>query len=145
MAYACAHGTPTQLKTVMRDVLAEFESTALSRLPELPNSIIQGDMNDANIVVEPSTDVIGVLDFGDMIYSKRVFELAVCMAYLLLRTPKGMSEVETAAAVLKGFSSVSRLNDTELYVVFPPRVGLWRANFRTVHTQFEKRACPRPG
>jgi hypothetical protein len=38
------------------------------------------------------------------------------MAYAMLRPAPGLSEVQTAAAVLQGYAEVAAVEETELYV-----------------------------
>lgn len=48
----------------------------------LPQQVIQNDANDHNIVVDATGDkVAGIIDFGDMVRTSRVNELAICIAY----------------------------------------------------------------
>ena len=46
-------------------------------------SVIHNDCNDHNIIVNEKK-AMGIIDFGDMVYSFQVLEPAVCMAYLAL-------------------------------------------------------------
>jgi Ser/Thr protein kinase RdoA (MazF antagonist) len=52
---------------------------------ELRRSIIHGDANDYNVLVDPdSLTVSGLIDFGDMVYSYTVDDLAIALAYVVL-------------------------------------------------------------
>jgi Ser/Thr protein kinase RdoA (MazF antagonist) len=52
---------------------------------ELRRSVIHGDANDYNVLVDPeSMTVSGLIDFGDMIYSYTVGDLAIALAYVVL-------------------------------------------------------------
>lgn len=52
---------------------------------ELRRSVIHGDANDYNVIVDPeSMTVSGLIDFGDMVYSYTVGELAIAVAYVVL-------------------------------------------------------------
>jgi Ser/Thr protein kinase RdoA (MazF antagonist) len=47
--------------------------------------VLMADFNDANIIVnEDATDVSGVIDFGDSLYSCRVYDIAIGVAYAML-------------------------------------------------------------
>lgn len=49
---------------------------------QLPQQVLHSDANDRNLVVSSDgSKVIGIFDFGDMVHSARVFELAICIAY----------------------------------------------------------------
>ena len=48
---------------------------------ELRRSVIHGDANDYNVIVDPqSMTVSGLIDFGDMVYSYTVGDLAIAVA-----------------------------------------------------------------
>lgn len=52
---------------------------------ELRRSVIHGDANDFNVLVDPdSMTVSGLIDFGDMVYSYTVGDLAIALAYVVL-------------------------------------------------------------
>jgi Ser/Thr protein kinase RdoA (MazF antagonist) len=52
---------------------------------ELRRSVIHGDANDHNVLVDPDTmRVSGLIDFGDMVYSYTVGDLAIALAYVVL-------------------------------------------------------------
>lgn len=70
-------------------VLDEFEALVLPDIQsdKLPRSIIMGDFNDANIIVTGNgghQTVSGVIDFGDMVYTLSVIEIAVAIAYMMV-------------------------------------------------------------
>ncbi len=48
----------------------------------LPKGVLHNDANDHNVIVsQDGSEVVGVLDFGDMVYSCYIFELAITIAY----------------------------------------------------------------
>lgn len=52
---------------------------------DLRRSVIHGDANDYNVLVDPeSMTVSGLIDFGDMVYSYTVGDLAIALAYVVL-------------------------------------------------------------
>lgn len=52
---------------------------------ELRRSVIHGDANDYNVLVDSeSMTVSGLIDFGDMVYSYTVGDLAIAIAYVVL-------------------------------------------------------------
>jgi len=50
---------------------------------DLRRSVIHGDANDYNLLVE-SDRITGLIDFGDIVYSWTIGELAVALAYVVL-------------------------------------------------------------
>lgn len=76
--------------------------------------ILQADFNDANILLDDSGKISGVIDFGDSTYSWRVLDITVAMAYSMI-TKYGQSgySIASAAAMLRGFHSVYPLQPEE--------------------------------
>src|SRR3989304_8405616 len=71
--------------------------------PRLPVSVIYNDANDHNVMVDGadgySRRVTSVIDFGDMLRSWTVNELAVAATYVMLDKP---DPIAAAAAVVAG-------------------------------------------
>ncbi len=106
-------------RALVERFLAEFEATALPRLPALRASIIYNDANDYNILVagDPrAREVVSVIDFGDMLYTRTVCEVAIAAAYAMLGAPDPLS---AAADVVAGYHSVFPLAEAELEVLYP--------------------------
>ena len=73
-------------RTLAESVLARFSKQVVPLLDQLPRAVCQNDANDHNLVVDNATGerIAGLLDFGDMCHTARVFELGICVAYALL-------------------------------------------------------------
>jgi Ser/Thr protein kinase RdoA (MazF antagonist) len=68
---------------------------------ELRRSVIHGDANDYNVLVDPERKkVVGIIDFGDMVYSYTVGNLAVAIAYVALQN---YWDRRAGLAVMKGY------------------------------------------
>jgi len=78
----------------------------------LRRSVIHGDANDYNLLVDPeSMTVTGLIDFGDMVYSYTVGDLAIAIAYVIL----DKSDPHAAAAeIVSGYRSEFELVENEL-------------------------------
>ena len=64
---------------------ASIRRTVVPRLPTLRRSVIHGDVNDFNVLVDARTErVTGIVDFGDMVFSHTVNDAAIAMAYAAL-------------------------------------------------------------
>ncbi len=109
---------PTRRALVERH-LDRFDTLA-SALAALPRSVIHNDANDWNVVVgEGHPDqrtVIGVVDFGDMLESVTVAELAIGCAYAMQGAADPLS---AAAAVVRGYHAARPLAEAELSVLLP--------------------------
>ena len=83
----------------------------------LRRSVIHGDANDYNVLVDPERmTVTGLLDFGDMVYSYTVGDLAIAIAYVVLDKPEPRA---AADEVIKGYTSEFCLLDDELEMLWP--------------------------
>jgi 4-aminobutyrate aminotransferase-like enzyme/Ser/Thr protein kinase RdoA (MazF antagonist) len=88
-------------------------------LPGLRASVIHNDGNDYNVLVtgvrSRGGEVTGVVDFGDLVETQTVFELAVCAAYAIL----GKSDpVAAAAQVVGGYHRANPLTEQELELLY---------------------------
>lgn len=80
---------------------------------ELRRSVIHGDANDYNVLVDPdSMTVSGLIDFGDMVYSYTVADLAIALAYVVL----GEGDPRD---VIAGYESEFGLLDEEREALWP--------------------------
>ena len=80
---------------------------------ELRRSVIHGDANDYNVLVDPeSMTVSGLIDFGDMVYSYTVGDLAIAVAYAVL----GEGDPRD---VIAGYTSEFGLLDQERAALWP--------------------------
>ena len=106
--------------SIVRDLVAEFRESVRPLLDTLPSQVLHHDLNDFNIVASLSTDyswhVSGFIDFGDVIKSARVCELAIAGAYAMLREP---DPLRALGAVVEGFTSKSVLSREEADLIFP--------------------------
>jgi len=92
-----------------------FQSSFSSQLVSLPRSVIHGDANDYNVIVE-NENVAGLIDYGDMVYSYTVGDLAVALAYVVLDKSDPLSSVRE---VIDGYLSKVSLNEIELELLWP--------------------------
>ena len=83
----------------------------------LRRSVIHGDANDYNVLVDPEgKSVSGLLDFGDMVYSYTVADLAIAIAYVVLDKDDPRA---AAQEVVDGFASECDLVDEEREALWP--------------------------
>ena len=84
---------------------------------ELRRSVIHGDANDYNVLVDPeSMTVSGLIDFGDMVYSYTVGDLAIAIAYVVLDKD---DPCDAAREVVSGYESECALRDEERQALWP--------------------------
>lgn len=92
-----------------------YAADGLPRLSNLPRSLIHGDANDENVLVQEG-EVVGLLDFSDSLHNPTICELAIALAYVMLDQPEPL---EAAAEVVAGYHAVRPLSIFELEVLFP--------------------------
>jgi 4-aminobutyrate aminotransferase-like enzyme/Ser/Thr protein kinase RdoA (MazF antagonist) len=85
----------------------------------LPHSVIHNDANDYNVLVRDGR-VVSVLDFGDMVWSATVCNLAVALAYVMLDK---QDPIAAAAAVTSAYREVRPLTASELDALYPLAVA----------------------
>jgi hydroxylysine kinase len=67
------------------EAVTRYSERVLPRVAELPVQVIHNDFNPGNVLVDASDPrfVVGILDFGDVVRSFRVADLAVALSYQL--------------------------------------------------------------
>lgn len=89
-------------------------------LRDLPTGVVHQDLNDFNVLAAPDASgrvvITGVIDLNDSLLTIRVAELAIAVAYAMLRQP---DPLHAASLVVSGFNSVVRLESAEIRVIFP--------------------------
>jgi 4-aminobutyrate aminotransferase-like enzyme/Ser/Thr protein kinase RdoA (MazF antagonist) len=87
---------------------------------ELPRQVVHQDLNDFNVLAQSDDigrfHISGVLDFGDALYTARVSEVAIAVAYAMLRK---RDPLVAAAEVARGYCELVPLDDVELRVLYP--------------------------
>ena len=104
----------------VRRILSWFTRSMSTHGASLPVSVVHHDLNDFNVLARRGPDgrhhVHAVLDFADALHTARISELAIAVAYAMLRKPNPLS---AAAAVIRGYADELDLTDAELSVLYP--------------------------
>ncbi len=103
--------------------LAAFDRDAAPHLSTLRTNIVHNDANDHNVLVSTADPddptcvrhVTGIVDFGDLVDSYVVGEVAIAAAYAMLRK---RDPAQAAARVVRGFHAVHPLTERELAVLY---------------------------
>ena len=86
-------------------------------LASFRRSVIHSDANDYNVLVDETLQqVTGIFDFGDMVVSHTVNDVAIAMAYVALSAEDPLT---AAAAVAAGYHQTHPLTERELSALFP--------------------------
>ncbi|SVA39513.1 uncharacterized protein METZ01_LOCUS92367 [marine metagenome] len=101
-------------RSLLDHFLNQYKKNILPNEAQLRKAVIHNDGNDHNVLVNESGDTIGIIDFGDMVYTFIVCEPAVCIAYMVL----GKNDpFNVAAQLLKGYHQAFSLSLDEVMAV----------------------------
>ncbi|MBW2440067.1 MAG: aminotransferase class III-fold pyridoxal phosphate-dependent enzyme [Deltaproteobacteria bacterium] len=106
-------------RRLVKALLKRFQANTEPQMADLRSGVIHNDANDYNVLVEPhgnrGNTVTGVIDFGDMVYTRIVCEVAIACAYAML----GKADPLTVAGnVIGGYHQSFPLTEQELMVLF---------------------------
>ncbi len=113
------HIADSQRRALVGKFLALYEAEVVPVLPRLRRSVIYGDANDYNVLVNdpwpPPRKVVGVIDFGDMHHGITASEAAIAAAYGIL----GHDDLlQAATAIVAGYHRAFPLDELELSVLY---------------------------
>ena len=105
------------MRTIVARCLDDFEAHSTPRLAALRSQVIHNDLNPDNVLVKESeqTSIAGVIDFGDMIRAPLIIDVAVAASYL---RSDNANAIALLADFIAGYDSVTRLEDTEIELVY---------------------------
>ena len=98
------------LARLVTELLERIERDDVSRFARLRRAAVHNDPNDFNVLVESST-ISGILDFGDIVDSYSIADLAIAVAYAVLGKDDPLG---TAVAVVRGYQRTRTLDDDEI-------------------------------
>lgn len=114
--------TDPELRALIDKFVADFERFTAPLLPQLRQSVIHNDANDYNVIVGGGDDlytrhqqVVGIIDFGDIVHSYTVGDLAIATAYVILNKADPLA---AAAQVAQGYHAIYPLTEAELAALF---------------------------
>ncbi len=113
-----AHVEEPAQRALVERFLAHFETAVLPVLPRLRASVIHNDANDYNVLVEGTgwdAAVAGLIDFGDMVHTPTVCELAAGVTYAMLGKADPLA---SAAQVVGGYHEAYPLAEEELDALY---------------------------
>jgi Ser/Thr protein kinase RdoA (MazF antagonist) len=103
---------PTEQQSVVRHFMHAWRAVEWKALR---HSLIHGDANDYNVLVREGR-VVGLLDFGDMVYSAVVCDLAIALAYALLDQPDPLA---ASVPIIRAYHSRFALTKSEIDALYP--------------------------
>jgi 4-aminobutyrate aminotransferase-like enzyme/Ser/Thr protein kinase RdoA (MazF antagonist) len=94
--------------------LLQFETEVLPHISNLRHAYLHNDANDTNILVVGDA-ISGLIDFGDMVYSALINNLAIACTYAMMNQEKPL---EVASQIIKGYHNAYPLLETELDLLY---------------------------
>lgn len=102
-------------------ILKYYEEYVAPKIPSFKTGFIHGDPNGNNIIVKPDTkegdySLIGLIDYGDCLYSCTIFDLGICLAYMMFENLNPVhcsSTVEFVGPLIHGYNSILPLDPDE--------------------------------
>ncbi len=96
-----------------------FENEVAPVLPQLRQSVIHNDGNDHNILVGEGKVgkkmVIGIIDFGDVVKTQTIFELATAATYVMLGKADPLKD---ASYLIQGYHKAFPVTKNEIEILF---------------------------
>ncbi len=113
------HIHDSERKRIVQYFLTEFETRVIPAFQDLRTSVIHNDGNDHNILVDDSDPLdpraTGIIDFGDMVETHTIFELATTIAYAIFNCDDPLT---ATAQIAKGYHEVIPLTDLEIELLY---------------------------
>ena len=110
------------LRKPIAKFVEDYEQTVTPLLGGLRQSVIHNDANDYNVIVGGNGDpytrnqqVVGIIDFGDMVSSHTIGNLAIAIAYAILDKS---DPLRTAVHMVKGYHRAYPLTEDEIGSLF---------------------------
>jgi 4-aminobutyrate aminotransferase-like enzyme/Ser/Thr protein kinase RdoA (MazF antagonist) len=107
----CLSAVDADRRPVIEAVLERFERRVVPELRALRAQVVHNDLAPGNVLVDESSRISGITDFGDMTHTALACDLAVAAADLLSGREDGLDLVPEVVA---GYESVTPLEPGEL-------------------------------
>ena len=105
-------------RAIVEHMLLRIESEALPRLIRTRRSVLHNDANETNIMVSRGDDgalrVSGLIDFGDIVQSHTISELAIAATYVFMQA----ANLDVLPALVQGYHSKLPLQDIEVDLLY---------------------------
>jgi len=94
--------------------ILQYKEKILPQLIRLRKAIIHNDANDWNVLTR-GDEVTGIIDFGDVVYSSLINELAVGLTYVMMDRDDPISD---AAIVVGAYHEIIPLKEEEIELLY---------------------------
>jgi 4-aminobutyrate aminotransferase-like enzyme/Ser/Thr protein kinase RdoA (MazF antagonist) len=102
------------MRALVTRLVHDIGARGADRFARLRRAAVHNDPNDYNVLVEQGR-VTGILDFGDIVHSYAIADLAIAIAYAVLGKPDPLA---AAVSVLRGYQTARPLDDNEMAALF---------------------------
>ncbi|MGJ8546015.1 MAG: phosphotransferase [Sulfitobacter sp.] len=101
------------LRDLLEKTLDRFDTAITPRLPHLRAQVVHNDFNPQNVLVNApeATHPIGLIDFGDMVHTPIVCDLAVACSYQIAEGPDPLRQI---CELVAGYASKLPLEHEEV-------------------------------
>lgn len=133
------HIVDEDLRTLCTDRLDVFDTNVLPKLDTLRWQVVHNDLNPSNVLVHPDepTSLTGIIDFGDMVRTPLIADIAVASAYLLRDEPDPLPDV---VDFVTAYDAEEPLRPEEIDVLFD--LMLTRSTMTVVITHWRASIYP---
>ncbi len=96
--------------------LDRFDAVIAPALAQMPVQVVHSDMNPHNVLVDPANPdhIAGIIDFGDMVRTPRVCDVAVAASYVI----DPADPLGSLCAHFAGYQAVNPLTGAEVDLLF---------------------------
>lgn len=101
-------------RTMVAYFLQQYEMEVLPFQYELRRAVIHNDANDYNVLMKEGK-VIGIIDFGDMVETALIHNVAIACTYALFKSD---DPLHRASLLLKSYHQIYPLKSTELALLY---------------------------
>lgn len=110
------HIPDARRRALAEHFLNNFEQNALPQLTKLRAQVVHNDLNAFNVLVDADDHdtIVGILDFGDMVHTSLVNDVAVGASYQL----NSDAPWETAAEFISAYHAVAPLEREEIRLLY---------------------------
>ncbi|PIF29778.1 hydroxylysine kinase /5-phosphonooxy-L-lysine phospho-lyase [Flavobacterium sp. 9] len=94
--------------------LLQFDTEVLPQIHRLRHAYVHNDANDYNVLVQENR-ISGLIDFGDMVYTALINNLAIACTYAMLDEEDPLA---VAASIVAGYHKAYALTEEELDLLY---------------------------
>ncbi len=101
-------------RSLVNYYLQQYELFVEAKVKTLRKSVLHNDANDWNLLTK-ADKLVGIIDFGDLAYTQLIHELAIALAYALMKKEEPLPY---AQSIIGAYHEVYPLEAAELEVLY---------------------------